>query len=552
MQSQNNPLQDKNNSTPTNNETDVATNSTATASTPNTPRLCEKFLIHKSEISEDQPRSDTWRLGAALERVGVENVRVELQALRQLYPAAREGDITATVIYTGRESVVSRIEAGDHTNTNYGIACDYGSTTIVMQLVDLISGNVVAQASEFNGQSQFGSDILTRITYTLEGGEANRAYLQKVTAQTFNTVIESLEKQSGISRNEVSLLIISGNTTMQHFLMGLDAWSVFSAPYSPITLEAGMFGANELGIDIPGKVYFIPGASNYVGGDIMSGLLNLDFYHKDEVGLFFDIGTNGELVMGNSQWLMAGAGAAGPALEGYGSKYGTRAKPGAVDTVSISSGVLTYTTIDSVAPCGICGSGIIDLLAQMRLAGWIDIAGELVESASDRIVKVWENEREQLAVVYATASESEQGEDLYFTQYDIEQYIECKAAAHTMMDCILDSAGISYQDVDHLYLTGAFGIHSDLESAITIGIFPDLPRERFTALPNASLDGARALLLNAELLDTLRYLIQNIFCVQFASMPNFMLNMRASKFVPHTNMEEYPTVKEELTKRGLI
>ncbi len=187
----------------------------------------------------------------------------------------------------------------------------------------------------------------------------------------------------------------------------------------------------------------------------------------------------------------------------------------------------------------------------MRLAGWIDIAGTIAEGASDRIIKVWEDEREQLAVVYAPADESEQGEDLYFTQYDVEQYIECKAAAHTMMDCILDSAGISYQDVAHLYLTGAFGIHADLEAAITLGIFPDLPRERFTALPNASLDGARSLLLDASLLGTLRYLIDNIFCVQFASMPNFMLNMRASKFVPHTNMEEYPTVKAELAKRGL-
>lgn len=539
-QSQSKTEQDKNNTSFT-----YSTNQS-------TSKICEKFLIRKSEISEDQPRSDTWRLTSALENAGVKNVHIELQALRELYPACREGDITATVIYTGRESLVSRIESEDHTDTNYGIACDYGSTTIVMQLVDLISGKVIAQASEINGQSQFGSDILTRITYTLEGGQPNRDHLQEVTAQTFNTVIQMLEKQSGVSRKEVSLLVISGNTTMQHFLMGLDAWPVFCAPYSPVTLEAGMLQASELGIDIPGKVYFIPGASNYVGGDIMSGLLNLDFYQKGEVGLFFDIGTNGELVMGNNLWLMAGAGAAGPALEGYGSKYGTRAKPGAVDSVKIDNGVLTYTTIDNAPPCGICGSGIIDLLAQMRLAGWIDIAGEIVENSAEHITKVWENEREQLAVVYASSSESEQGEDLYFTQYDIEQYIECKAAAHTMMDCILDAAGITYKDVDHLYLTGAFGIHSDLESAITIGIFPDLPRERFVALPNASLDGARALLLNAELLSTLQHLIQNIFCVQFASMPNFMLNMRASKFIPHTNMEEYPTIKEELAKRGLV
>ena len=286
-----------------------------------------------------------------------------------------------------------------------------------------------------------------------------------------------------------------------------------------------------------------------MGGDIVSGLLKLDLHKQDETGMFFDIGTNGELVLGNKDWMIAGAGAAGPALEGYISRYGMRAAPGAVDTVSIDGPELQFTTIGNQKPVGICGSGIIDLLAQMRLNGWINIAGELEPKASPRII--WLDEERQYAAVYAMATESASGEPLFFTQTDIRQYLDTKAAAFTMIDCILDTAGVQETELGHVYLSGAFAAHSDLESAITIGMFPDLPRERYTAIANTSLDGARILLLDRDRLQDVRHLIDTIYCVQFASVPDFLIRMQAAKFIPHTDLDRYPIIQKKLQERGL-
>ena len=298
-------------------------------------------------------------------------------------------------------------------------------------------------------------------------------------------------------------------------------------------------------MDFPGLVYIIPAASNYIGGDIISGLLKLDIHKKDETSLFFDIGTNGELVIGNKDWMVAGAGAAGPALEGYISRFGMQAKSGAIDSVFIKNNKLTYTTIDHPKPIGICGSGIIDLLAQMRIHKWINIAGELEPTATNAIIYL--KEEEQYAVVYAAKEETGIDSDLYFSQTDIHQYLDTKAAAFTMIDCLLTSAGCSEQDIDHCYLSGAFSAHSNLESAITLGIFPDLPREKYTCIRNSSLDGARTLLLDPSKAKDIKYLIENIYCVQFASIPDFLIRMQAAKFIPHTDMERFPSITQLLS-----
>jgi len=313
-----------------------------------------------------------------------------------------------------------------------------------------------------------------------------------------------------------------------------------------VTTMPDLLWGKELDFDFEGLIYIMPAASNYVGGDIVSGLLNLDFYKKDGLAVFFDIGTNGELVMGNRHWLLAGAGAAGPALEGYISRFGVRAQDGAVDSVRIDGGEISVTTIGDVPAIGICGSGIIDLIAQMRLNGWINIAGELQEGASENIIHI--EDENQLAAVYARDKD---GSALYFSQTDIRQYLETKAAAHTMVDCMLESAGAEEADVDRFYLSGAFAAHSNLESAIVVGIFPDLPRDRFGLIQNASLEGARALLLNRDRMEDVRYIVENMYCVQFASVPDFTVRMHASKFIPHTDMEKYPSVIEELRKKGV-
>jgi len=503
----------------------------------------EKVYLTIAPPTEDDSLSDQQRICEALSQRGYDKVKIPLPLLRRLYPQCRDWGyrFTATLVYREEDWLMTAIEPGDTTATHYGLAMDYGSTTMLMQLVDLTSGAVIAQAREMNGQIRYGTDILTRITYTMEDPQ-HPEDLRRVTAETISLLLDDLTEESGIDARQCPVLIVSGNTTMIHFLLKLNAWTVFASPFAPVTNAPGWFDGGELGLDFPGVVYIIPSASNYIGGDIVSGLLVLGMEKSEGIRLFFDIGTNGELVIGNREWIMGGAGAAGPALEGYISRYGIQAQDGAIDTVTINGASLRFTTIGNQKPVGICGSGIIDLLAQMRLNGWIDIAGQLDPAASDRIVYL--EEEAQYVAVYAHREESGIGQPLYFSQTDIDQYLDTKAAAYTMIDCLLELAGIRGEDLERCYLSGAFPVHSDLESAITLGIFPDLPRERYKVLRNTSLEGARRLLLDYTALAEAQKLSENIYCVQFASIPDFLNRMQAAKFSPHTDMRRFPTAAE--------
>jgi len=508
----------------------------------------KRLFLKLNPPTEDDPVSDQQRIEAALTDLGYSNIRFPLRVLRMLYPLCRDCgyEITVTLVFTGTEWYVTGIEPGNQSHSSYGLAVDYGSTTIVMQLVDLNSGAVIQQESLVNGQTVYGTDILTRITYSLED-PSHFSDLQRVTVETFDLLLDQITEQSGIDASRCPVMIVSGNTTMIHFLLNMNAWPVFASPYAPVAADPGCFRGDELGMAFDGLIHIIPAASNYIGGDIISGMLALGIHKREKTQMFFDIGTNGELVLGCRDWIMAGAGAAGPALEGYISRYGMRAADGAVEAVSIDGDKLSFKTISGKKAVGICGSGIIDLIAQMRLNGWINIAGELNPSASDRIIFL--NDENQYAAVYAREDESASGQPLFFTQTDIRQYLDTKAAAATMIECLMETAGVSAEDIDMLYLSGAFTAHSDLESAITIGIFPDLPRERYACISNTSLEGARALLLDSNLLEDARKLSRNTYCVQFASIPDFLVRMQAAKFIPHTDMTRYPSIAEKLDSR---
>lgn len=505
----------------------------------------QKIHLQIQPPTEEQPQGDRERICQALETEGFSSLRMSLDALRGLYPLCRDSawDITATVIRTETDSVITNIEAGDTTKKHYGLAADLGSTTVVMQLVDLNTGEVLDEVHAMNGQIAFGDDILTRIIYAKDAPERLKE-ITCATRDTFSRMFLQMKADCGICADDCTMLIVSGNTTMIHFFLELDPWTIFSTPYAPVSCDPGWFSGHELGLDFSGMVYIVPAIANYLGGDITSGLLTTDFYKKDGLTIFFDIGTNGELVLGNSSFLLAGAGAAGPALEGGISKYGMRAAPGAIDSVHIDGARLTFTTIEGAPPVGICGSGIIDLLAQMRLNGWINISGKLLPEASPRIQYL--PGLEEYAAVYALPEESAQGNMLYFSQTDIMQYLDTKAAAHTMVDCLLETAGFTQEDLTQFCTSGAFGTYTNLESAITIGIFPDLAREKFCCLKNSSLAGARELLLHRERMEDIRYFQETIYYIQFGSIPDFLIRMQAAKFIPHTNLEQYPSVMEKL------
>ena len=327
--------------------------------------------------------------------------------------------------------------------------------------------------------------------------------------------------------------------------MGCDPWLVFQNPYAPVFFDPGIIAAGEIGLPLSCNMFCMPAVANYLGGDITSGLLMTDIDVRSDPGIMLDIGTNGELVLGCRDFMLVGAGAAGPALEGYGSKYGMRAGKGAVRGCRIDcDGNIILDVIGGGSAEGICGTGIVDLIAQGYLSGWINGNGTLNYEASSRIIPVWNQER-QLQVPAILFAETN-GEKLYFTQDDIIEFIKCKAAAHTMVATMLDYCDMQPDEIGTLYLSGGFGTNLNLESAITIGLYPDLPRDKFEILGNSSLSGAKKLLLDDSCADRLRHITEMAVYVQFGEMEKFLENMIAAQFIPHTDERLYPSVKRRI------
>ncbi|MDD6661882.1 MAG: ASKHA domain-containing protein [Lachnospiraceae bacterium] len=514
--------------------------------------ISRKIYLELPAPTEDDARGDRERI---LEAIPPEygEVRMPLPVLRTLYPMCRDAayHLTVTLVFCGTLWEVLRVEPSDTTDRLYGAAVDYGSTTLVMQVVDLLTGEVLTEQSIFNRQIPYGEEILSRIFYTKDNPEHLKE-LQQVTADSFNALVEKCERACGIPKEQYTAMTVGGNTTMMHFLLGLYPWPIFETPYAPVAENPGFLRAEALGIHLPGYVYLFPAAANYLGGDIISGLTATGIDESPELSVFIDIGTNGELVAGNSEFLLAGAGAAGPALEGGISRYGMRADTGAVDRVRIVDGKLQIHTIGEASPRGICGSGIVDLLAELFLNGWVDSLGRLNEGRSERIITVknhLDEEQTELAVCYAWADESAQGENLVFTQHDITEFMRTKAAAHTMVSYLIESFGLEAADVKRFYLAGAFGKYLNVESAVTIGMYPDLPREKFVLIGNASLKGAYRLLLDLSALEAAQRILKKITYVQFANAGDFVEKMHAAQFLPYTDLTQYPSVKKKLEER---
>lgn len=501
-----------------------------------------KIYLELDAPSEADNRPDSQRILDALrqrEEFRGMRLRFSRTALRQLYPLCPQAgwNLTVTAGFDGDGFTVTRLEPGNTEAAHYGLCADLGSTTIVMQLIDMSDGSVKAEASVFNPQTAFGEDILTRIFYGKDQPE-HMEQLRKAVIAGFAELLEKLEQLSGIRTERCASLVIAGNTTMIHFLLGLDAFSVFQTPYAVRTLDPGVFPGREVGIGIDGFVYCCPGRANYIGGDIVSGVVAVGMSEREGLSVFLDIGTNGELVIGNREFLIAGAGAAGPALEGGSVRTGMRAEPGAVDRVEIREGKIVVHTIREAPPRGICGSGIVDLLAQLFLNGWLDFKGRLAEEASPLIRRT----EEGLAVEYAPG--------LYFYQNDVDEFIKTKAAAGTMVEYMMGMLGIGMEDVERFYVAGAFGTHISKESGIVIGLYPDMDREHLILPGNTSLNGARKILLDLEQKQAVEVILERMEYVQFGAVDDFLHIMTAAQAIPHTDFRRYPTVMAELARRG--
>ena len=531
--------------------------------------LSQKRYLELPLPTEDDPRSDQQRILDSLAAAGVEErVHITVHILRKLYPLLDNAKwkITVSLAWNGENWEMVEIEEGDTTAQHYGLAVDLGSTTVVARLLDCNSGEILKEVSCFNKQIQWGTDILSRIFYCKD----NKEKLEEVRRATVESICECMDKLAA-SHSALSM-VIAGNTTMIHFLLGMDAFCVFYTPHAVHADRPGFQLARDLDIPLKGYVYCYPAKSNYLGGDIISGMIDTELYKKNEISVFFDIGTNGELVIGNKEFLLCGAGAAGPALEGGVVRTGMRAEAGAVDEVKIRDGNIYVHVIgnhkedsgsheedsgshegDSGSheknsgnheenslgeePRGICGSGIIDLIAELFLEGWIDIRGKLSPEKSSLI----QERDKQLCVEYAPG--------LYFYQKDIDEFIRTKSAAHTMVEIMLRESGLELSQADRFYVAGAFGKHVSKESAITIGMYPDMDRDHIINAGNSSLEGAQKLLLNRSLLTDIDQILEEMVYIQFAEVEDFLELMVAAQALPHTDYKRYPTVVEKLKER---
>lgn len=501
--------------------------------------LSKRLFLQLPPPSEQDQRSEERRILEALP-ADLGEVRMSLRAMRQLYPTCQESQwrVTVSLSWNGSGWVVAGIMPGDTANQNYGICTDLGSTTVCMRLVDLETGAVVCQSSAYNRQITYGEDILSRVFYCKDSPQ-RREELRLATVASLQEVLHSLMEKSGFDISTCGAMTVAGNTAMMHFLLGLDAFSLFAAPYAPRATQFGSFPARELDIPMDGYVTFYPCRANYLGGDIISGIVSTELHHQKGICVFLDIGTNGELVVGNREFLLAGAGAAGPALEGGVVKTGMRALPGAVSYLKLHEGRFHLTVLGGGEPKGLCGSGIVDMIAQLFLHGIIDLRGKFVPEAQGIVEKEGE-----LGICY--------GPGLTFWQSDIDAFLQTKAAANTMVEYMLDALGVEMQQVEKFYVSGAFGTYLDKESAVTIGLYPDIPRDRIVSAGNTSLEGAQKLLCNREVLGELEKILTEMEYVQFGEVANFIDRMTAAKAIPHTDLSRYPTVRAELLRRGLL
>lgn len=498
--------------------------------------LSKKIYLVLDPPTEEDPRADKQRILDGLpESLGA--VTMGLKAMRSLYPTCEKAGwrITVSLTWNGSCWEIYRVEPGDTRVRSFGIATDLGSTTVCMRLIDLNTGKILAQSSAYNRQIAFGEDILTRVFYCKDQPERLEE-VRLATIETFREVMHDLSQKSGLDLTACGSMVVAGNTTMMHFFLGLDPFSVFASPYAPRASSFGFLRGADLGLPMEGYVFSYPCLANYLGGDIISGMVATELPEREGISVFLDIGTNGELVVGNRHFLLSGAGAAGPALEGGVVKTGMRAVDGAVSAVRLENGTFHLTVLGGGTPKGLCGSGIVDLIAQLYLAGYIDLRGKFTPEAPNLA-----EDNGNMGICY--------GPGLYFWESDIQAFLNTKAAANTMVEYMLDQIGIPMDQVDRFYVAGAFGTHLDKESAVTIGLYPDIARERIISAGNSSLEGAQLLLCNKDKLELLESILEKMEYVQFGAVADFIDRMRAARAIPHTDMRRYPSVQEKLAKR---
>ena len=493
---------------------------------------------------------------------GVDVPYVDFRVLKRLARTLRAArwKVTATLGAMGESYTLINVEQGNRELENYSVVLDIGTTTVCGQLLDLANCSVVrvtermddgkdlctlSESSDYNKQISFGEDVISRIVYSGKKGGLRK--LQEAVVDTINRVMEELIASAGITADSITHVVFAGNTTMTHLLLGLDPAFIMKAPYTPTTTFFPPVRVAGLGLKLSDHVhaFAFPSVASYVGGDIVAGVLGSGMFQRSETTLFLDIGTNGEIVLGNKDWLTCASCSAGPAFEGGGIEFGMRAGKGAIEQVRINP--TTYEpmilTVGKTKPMGICGSGLIDIVAELLETGLIDQKGKFERNGKTRRVRPGGNGYEY---VLCYGPDTRTGRDIVITESDLDNLIRTKAAVYAGCRVLLDGLGLGAGDIDMVIIAGGFGHYIDLEKAITIGLLPELPPGKFIFVGNGALLGARLVSFSREFLKEARETARKMTNIELSTNPKFMDEFVASMFLPHTDEKAFPNVTERL------
>ncbi|QER41608.1 DUF4445 domain-containing protein [Thermodesulfobacterium sp. TA1] len=505
--------------------------------------LREVFLRLKEPTIEENT-SDFTRLKDGLAKQGISEPEVPLEVLRKVPYVLRQKKFTATA-YVYQDPGTSKNYLVDLTaeplEPFLGVAVDVGTTTLQVEVIDLRKGETLGFASDYNPQIKYGDDVITRIEFCKK--QEGLEVLSKVLKEKIVLLIKEALGTRG-RLEDIKLISLAGNTVMTHLFLELEPRYLREYPYVPVATEFPVFRGEDLGFKgFNPVVQLIPCKASYVGGDIVAGVVASKMCEEAPITLFIDLGTNGEVVVGNQDFLVCAACSAGPAFEGGGIKHGMRATLGAIEMVNIDP--YTYepmvVTIGRVKPVGICGSGILSLLASLFRVGLIDKSGKIKKDLSNPRIREG-SEGWEYVIVFKEEAQTE--EDIVFTEADIENVIRAKGAIFAGCQILVESVGLSLKDIERVYLAGTFGNYLDVEDAIYIGLLPDLERDRFFFLGNTSLAGARLALFSQERFAKMREVANTMTHFELSNHPGYMDAYVAALFLPHTDETLFPTIKK--------
>lgn len=510
----------------------------------------KKSFLEIPEPTLDDNISDVDRLIRQVRNtLGCGNVQCGLSVIKKIPHTLREYNFKITITYIEEENNINiiNIEGNDNTNKLYGVAIDIGTTSVAACIINLKSGEIIAKASSGNAQIQYGADVINRIIYSGKK-DGLKKLNEAIIKYTINPLLQKMYAESDIEAHEIASFVVAGNTTMSHLFLGIQPDYIRMEPYIPAFLSSPPIKAYELGININPEttVYLAPSVASYVGGDITAGALASGIWNSEENVLFIDLGTNGEIVFGNKEFLMSCACSAGPAFEGGEISCGMRASSGAIEKLEIDKN--TYEPkiqiIGEEKPVGICGSGIIDLIYQLMATKIIDRRGKIVKGLNTPRVRF--DEHGMGEYVLAFKEEYNIDKDITINEVDIDNFIRAKGAVYSGVSSMISSVGMDFDCIDRLYIAGGIGNNLDVESSIMIGMLPDIPREKVKYIGNSSLIGCYLTIMSKEAKKKLEEISSGITYLELSVEPSYMDEFVSACFLPHTDIDRFPTVKELL------